>query len=100
MNKTYCTSDEKFLKAITVYADSNNVLFQNADKTIAVVAADLIDAFNKNMLLIVDGTETFKPVSMNATAKTFNAVTTTTVESTTTVTVVTYTCEASEEDND
>lgn len=96
MKMLYSSADEKFVKSIIVYADGDKVLYQDSAGSVAVVAEDVIDAFKKNMLLIADGNEIFKPISVDTENETFNAVTTTTVETVTTTTVVTYYCEASE----
>lgn len=85
MKKTYGTSDEKFVKAITVFANPSKVLFADKDCSVEVNADEVVDAFNKNMLIIID-TDAFKPVSMNVSTKSFSCVGSA-------GSVVVYTCE-------
>lgn len=96
MNTIYSNSEQKFVKGYLVYADSDLVLFQDEDCSVAVDPDELIDAFKKGLLNIVDGDEIFKPISADLTNSTFNAVTTTTVETVTSVIVNTYLCEAAD----
>lgn len=54
-NKIYARADEKFVKAVVLYANSNDKLYYDeAAKTDKVVAADLTDLFLKGVVIKKD----------------------------------------------
>mgnify|MGYP000316630723 CR=1 FL=1 len=54
-NKIYARADEKFVKAVVLYANSTDKLFYDeAAKTDKVVAADLTDLFLKGVVIKKD----------------------------------------------
>ena len=63
MFKLFAKSEEKFVKGVMLYADSDKNLFVDADKEVAVTKDELINLFNKGMLVIADGDDFFKPTA-------------------------------------
>ena len=89
VERLYDTSEEKYIKTFVTYADTSDaVVCYDEDCDNEVSKADLINMFNKGMVINYNG-QVYAPVSLKVetTKATVGIVTTTTSQSVTTVAV-------------
>lgn len=78
-HEVYATADEKFVKALVLYADSSKALFYDKEaKVDEVMKADLQDLFLKGVVVFMADTY-YKPVCLNSTGLIANDGTTSAV---------------------
>lgn len=64
MLKIFAKSEEKFLKAGIVHADSTGILYHETAKTNKVNAAEVAELFKKGLLVVDDGTNMYRPTML------------------------------------
>lgn len=78
-HEVYATADEKFVKALVLYADSSKALFYDKEANVdKVMKADLQDLFLKGVVVFMTDTY-YKPVCLNSTGLIANDGTTSAV---------------------
>lgn len=61
MKKLYAKANEKFVKAVVLYADSSNVLCYDSAKTDKVPADMVKNLFDKGLILVVTSDGEYRP---------------------------------------
>ena len=92
MAAIYANSEEKFLKSVKAYPNASNVLCLDADATKKISKAGLINLFEKGELLVVYNDDVYVPLMLEvaSTKATVSILTSTTVETVTTLSLTTF----------
>lgn len=64
MKKIYAKANEKFVKAVVLYADSESVLCYDSEATDKVPADVVKNLFEKGLVLVSTATAEYKPVTL------------------------------------
>lgn len=64
MKKIYAKSEEKWMKAYVLYPDASGYLCVDADATVKITKAELINAFKKGMIVDAGTDGMFKPTML------------------------------------
>lgn len=73
-NLIFADAEEKFLVGVMAYGHSDNKLYVDVAHKVAMTNDEAVNLFNKGLLLITDGTSTYKPVSIKKNLKVFDVV--------------------------
>lgn len=89
MNKkmpvTYAGSEEKFAKSVVLHAHSDNVLYLDADHTIAVTHDELLNLCLKGLLIVKKDDTYYAPIHFKENASEIDVLIATDMETGTTV---------------
>lgn len=65
MEKFFANSEEKYLKSVMTYSNAEDgILYFDSDKTVKVSKEELIDMFNKGIIVIHDGNNNIRPTTL------------------------------------
>lgn len=64
MEKIFIDAEEKYLGGVVVYGHSDNKLYADATHKVPMVNDEVVNLFNKGLLIIKDADTTYKPVAM------------------------------------
>lgn len=62
--KIFIDAEEKYLAGVVVYAHSDSKLYADATHRVAMVNDEVVNLFNKGLLIIKDGDTTYKPIAI------------------------------------
>jgi len=64
MEKIFIDAEEKYLGGVVVYGHSDNKLYADAAHRVPILNDEVVNLFNKGLLIIKDTDTTYKPVAM------------------------------------
>lgn len=85
MPVTYARSEEKFAKSVVLHAHSDNVLYKDAEHTIAVTHDELLNLCLKGMLIVKKDDTYYAPIHFKENASEIDVLIATDMETGTTV---------------
>lgn len=65
MNKVYEDAKDLHVKKYVVYGDEDGDLYIDSDLKTRAKKVDVVDAFNKGLLMIIQGENSYVPVTMS-----------------------------------
>lgn len=64
MEKIFIDAEEKYLAGVVVYGHTDNKLYADAAHKVPVLNEDVVNLYDKGLLVIKDADTTYKPVAL------------------------------------